>query len=530
MAASTSSGKRLRLTVFLIKDTYPAVEDFLSVAQLNEVPVTSGTSNGTLYFKSGFKSQPPWAAIFVDVPGFNPKQIVNQGSRAIYVSRIKGRWFCFTFGYTRHLIDESAIERNFGLIVSLNLGDPRAIKAIDKTNISHVGLQSREQAGRDVGFEGFEFDTDIDLLKSITAKSAPIDGEEQDTYSGRDSVTVYTRVDLDSFTTIAETLFAAYQKKTYQKSYPWIDKITQERDASVVKLLDEALVQKINQGEFAKIWLAIPEILNWEEIDGFSYRPPSQNPKKAGTVLHPDIDLESWLAESKLAGEVSLENLLSKKIFRCMKDGTEPATWKVYRCLNAEIDLKQKKYILNDGDWYNVDGNYVKEIEATYASIPASSLALPKFGTKTEPTYLAGLGSSHPNLAVMDRKLIMIGNGKSRVEFCDLYSKSLDIVHVKQYGGSSVLSHLFNQAVVSAECYLYEPTFRDKLNQLLPVGFKLSDASVPPVAKQHTVCLAIMSKVKGPLEIPFFSKVSLKHAVKALRKMDFKVTKLKIER
>ncbi len=77
---------------------------------------------------------------------------------------------------------------------------------------------------------------------------------------------------------------------------------------------------------------------------------------------------------------------------------------------------------------------------------------------------------------------------------------------------------------------MYEPTFRDKLNQLLPVGFKLGDASVPPVAKQHTVCLAIMSKVKGPLEIPFFSKVSLKHAVKALRKMDFKVTKLKIER
>jgi uncharacterized protein (TIGR04141 family) len=66
-------------------------------------------------------------------------------------------------------------------------------------------------------------------------------------------------------------------------------------------------------------------------------------------------------------------------------------------------------------------------------------------------------------------------------------------------------------------------------HRLLPVGFKLSDTSLAPVAKQHTVCLAVMSKVKGPLEIPFFSKVSLKHAVKALRKMDFKVTKLKIE-
>jgi uncharacterized protein (TIGR04141 family) len=346
MATSASSGKRLKLTVFLIKDSYPVVEDFVSVGQLNEISVASGTSKGTLYFRSGFKSQPPWAAIFADVPGFNPKKIVNQGSRAIYVSRIKNRWFCFTFGYTRHLIDESAIERNFGLIASLNLGDPRAIKAIDKTNISHVGLQSREQAGRDVGFEGFEFDTEIDLLKSITAKSPPIDGEEQDTYSGRDSVTVYTRVDLDSFSDIAETLYAAYQKKTYQKSYPWIDKITQERDAGVVKLLDGALVQKINQGQFEKIWLAIPEILNWEEIDGFSYRAPPQSPKKAGPVLHPDIDLESWLKETKLDGQVTLDNLCSKKIFKCIKNGMEPSAWKVYRCLNAEIDLKLKKYRL----------------------------------------------------------------------------------------------------------------------------------------------------------------------------------------
>jgi uncharacterized protein (TIGR04141 family) len=131
---------------------------------------------------------------------------------------------------------------------------------------------------------------------------------------------------------------------------------------------------------------------------------------------------------------------------------------------------------------------------------------------------------------MMDRKLIMIGNGKSRVEFCDLYSKGLDIVHVKQYGGSSVLSHLFSQAVVSAGCFLYESTFREKLNKLLPSGFKLSDTSMTPVAKQHTVYLAIMSKVQGPLEIPFFSKVSLKHAVNALKKMDFKVTKLKVER
>jgi uncharacterized protein (TIGR04141 family) len=529
MAGSTI-GKRHKLTAFLIKEGYAEIKDFLSVGKLNSLPVSSAGSEGTLFFKSGFESQPAWASIFTDVPNFNPKSIVNRGSRALYVTQVKDRWFCFTFGYTRHLIAESAIERNFGLIVALNMGDPSAFKAIDKTNISHVALQSREQASRDVGFEGFEFDTDIDLLKSITAKSPEADGEEQETYSGRDSITIYTRVNIATFADIATRLHKAYQKKTYRRRYPWIDKITQERDSGVLQSLDDAMVAKINSEDLGKIWLAVPDILNWEEIDGFTYRVPNANPKKAGPVLHPDIDLNDWMTETKLQGQVTLVRLRDRKVFRCFKDGTEPAAWPIYRCLNAEIDLGAKKYVLNDGDWYNVDSNYVKDIESFYTSIEDSKLSLPKFGAKTEPDYLEGLTATHPQFAIMDRKLVMTGSGKSRIEFCDIYSKSKDIIHVKKYGGSSVLSHLFNQALVSAECLLYEQSFRETVMQLLPAGFKFADPKKTPVANAHTVCIAIMSKVKGPLEIPFFSKVSMKHTVKALRRMDFKVTKLKIER
>ena len=530
MATAGPLGKKHKLTVFLIKAGHDKLEDFLNVGKLHSLPVDSGSSKGTLYFRSGFKSQPSWASIFAEVPDFDPKLIVNQGSRAVYVTRVKDRWFCFTFGYTRHLITDSAIERNFGLFVALNMGDPQAFKAIDKTNISHIALQSREQAGRDVGFEGFEFDTDIDLLKSITAKSPELVGEEQETYSGRDSITIYTRVTLDAFADIANRLYEAYQKKTYRKRYPWIDKITEERDSSVIAALDGDMVAKINAGAFEKIWLAVPEILNWEEIDGFAYRIPADNPKKAGPVLHPDIDLGAWLSESKLQGQVTLERLRARRVFRCFKDGTEPAAWPVYRCLNAEIDNKGKKYFLNDGDWYNVDSDYVKDIEAFYTAVDDSALTLPQFGTKTEPEYLAGLKSTHPHLAIMDRKLVMIGSGRSRIEFCDLYSKDRDIVHIKQYGGSSVLSHLFNQAIVSAECFLYEQTFRERVDTLLPTGFKFASTAQAPVADAYTVCIAIMSKVDGPLEIPFFSKVSLKHAVKTLKRMGFRVTKLKIAR
>jgi uncharacterized protein (TIGR04141 family) len=528
--ATAAHGKKLRLTVFLIKEGYRNIEDFLQVGQLRRVLVTSAGAEGTLFFKSGFKSRPPWARIFHGVPGFDSNYIVNQHSRGLYVLQVDDRWFCFTFGYTRHLLVESAVERNFGLIVALNLGDPDAIKAIDKTNISHVGLQSREQAGRDIGFDGFEFDTDIDLLKSITAKAPVVDGEDQETYSGRDSFSVYTRVDLSSFADIAKKLRKARQSSAYQKRYPWVDKISEERDSTVVAKLDSALVRDINNGAVGHIWLAVPEIISWEELEGFAYRIGSSSPRKAGRVLHADIDLDGWLAETKRQGRLTLKHLTAGKIYQCFKDDRDPATWGVYRCLNAEIDLDGSKYILNDGDWYKVDRDYVKDVDRFYRLVAHSSLLLPPYGAKTEPAYLKSVSKSHPQFALMDRKNVMIGGGRSRIEFCDLFSKDNEIIHVKQYGGSSVLSHLFSQAVVSGECFLHESPFRREVNKLLPSAFRLSDPATNPVPGIYTICMAIMSKVPGPLEIPFFSKVSMKHAVTSLQRMGFNVNKLKIER
>jgi uncharacterized protein (TIGR04141 family) len=530
MSKNAQSGRRLKLTVFLIKDGYTDLADFLDVANLKSVAVSGGGTEGTLFYRGGFQSKPPWVAIFEDIVGFDSSKIVNQSSRGLFTIKVAKRWFCFTFGYSRQLISESAIERNFGLIVTLNLGDPEAIKAIDKTNISHVALQCREQAGRDVSFDGFEFDTDIDLLKSITAKGPQVEGEEQDTYSGRDSICVYTRVELKSFADIAKRLLKAYENTAYLDRYPWIGKISQERDSGVIAQLNAALVAAINAEEVARIWLALPDVIVWEQTDGFAYRLATKAAKKAGPALHPDIDLDNWLAETGLKGAVTLPRLVDRKIYQCLKDDNEPNTWSVYRCLNAEVDLKGLKYILNDGDWYNVESGYVKDIDNFYKAIPTSNLILPNYGTRTEPKYLKEVSSALADITLMDRKLIMIGGGKSKIEFCDLFSKKKDIIHVKQYGGSSLLSHLFSQAVVSADCFLHEVDFRKTVNNHLPAGFKFTSPAVAPPPAEYTICMAIMSKVAGPLEIPFFSKVSMKHAVRSIQKMGFKVTKLKIDR
>ena len=528
---ATDDGKKFKVTVFLIKGGYTKIQEFLSVAGFRIVTVRSGNKEiGTLAYKGGFRSKPAWVSIFDGLQGFDSAGIWNQSSKAILVLKHEDRWFCFTFGYARHLIDELAYERNFGLVVSLNLGDPSGMKSIDKTNVGHISLHSREQATREISLASFEFNDDIDLLRSVTAKLPRSGDEDHETVSGRDSVTIYTTVTPESFPEIAKRLYTAFNSKSYKDRYPWLGKITEERDAQTIDALDAALALSIVKEDFNNVWLAIPELVAWEDIEGFAFRSKQRDvdAKKAGPVLYQDLDIEQWRRVARIDPDLSANQLKSKKIFMYWQDGRDPSTWSVYRCLNAEIDLGRKKYILNDGDWYNIETGFVKEVNEFYNSVPDSKIQLPPYGTNTEPIYLKSVAAADTRFALMDRKLVMIGGARSRVEFCDLYSSSKEIIHVKKYGGANLLSHLFSQALVSGDCFLHEAAFRTEVNRLLPQGFKLANSKDQPNAKEFEVCIAVMSRVKGPLELPFFSKVSLKHAARNLRNFGYKVTKLKI--
>ena len=104
------------------------------------------------------------------------------------------------------------------------------------------------------------------------------------------------------------------------------------------------------------------------------------------------------------------------------------------------------------------------------------------------------------------------------------------MIHVKRYGGSSLLSHLFMQGKVSADLFLNDSEFRKKVNKKLPKDFKVNNCTEPPKTRDYSICFAIMSNRLGDLHLPFFSKVTMRHTVKSLRNMGYEVYKLKINR
>jgi uncharacterized protein (TIGR04141 family) len=99
---------------------------------------------------------------------------------------------------------------------------------------------------------------------------------------------------------------------------------------------------------------------------------------------------------------------------------------------------------------------------------------------------------------------------------------------VKRYGGSSVLSHLFNQGLVSGELFQMQQDFRKLVNGKLPKEHKLVNLAARPTPNSYKVVFAIISESIKQLSIPFFSKISLKQTLNRLEAIGFVVMLAKI--
>ena len=142
---------------------------------------------------------------------------------------------------------------------------------------------------------------------------------------------------------------------------------------------------------------------------------------------------------------------------------------------------------------------------------------------ESENSYNRRIASLDSSLFCLDGESIFYGGKQSQIEVCDLLSTSNRFIHVKRYSGSQTLSHLFSQGLVSAEAFSQDKKFRRDFNARLPESHKLTNADEAPSPSEWTITYAIVTKSSGSLELPFFSKVTLRNAVRLLNSMSFHV-------
>jgi uncharacterized protein (TIGR04141 family) len=356
----------------------------------------------------------------------------------------------------------------------------------------------------------------------VTAKS--VDQRLGKIITGKDAFYCSSPVNAANIASFLTHCLTRYHSNDYKNNFDWIDQIAEVRDEMVENALNAELVQRLSQNHLDKIWMAVPEVLDWANISGIRYIRPKRG------ELRGDLALEAFLGETA-DHPISLDTLKDDHIFAISAENDKQLfRWSAFRCMYAEIDLNDKVYILNNGKWYEIARDFSIEVQSYFHNIPDSDIDLRDYEGGSELDYNRNAAQHLGGACCMDQRIIMHGGGYNRIEFCDIFTRDNKLIHVKKYGGSSVLSHLFMQGAVSGELFVSDGEFRSRLNRELPRGYKLADPRrTRPNPSEYEIVYAIISGSANPLNIPFFSKVSLRSARRRLESYGYKVTKKKIQ-
>lgn len=479
---------------------------------------------GDFYYNRSSTHSPDWIEDFF-VNEFTDPAIFSASSQGVLILKIEYQtteiFFALPFGMGRHMLELDSIEERFGLIVTLNCIQENSIRSLEKRTLGANPKIAKEQMGKPTRAVEFGIDIEQDLIRMVTGKSKFPDISKN--ISGADVLSVTAKVNIKDIQDYLKKCYERYLSDDYKKDFDWVDQIHEIRDSNLLNKLNQELLNKLNARELAHVWMAIPDLIEWTDVKGFNFLPRQKE-------LSSDIDIFSFI-DSFTPGIDSIEKLKSRHI-AAISEKTEEVIeyWTAYKCMYGEIELDNIQYILNNGKWYEINNGFVASVNKEYELISLSTMQLPDYNHASEGAYTKSTCGANALFQSMDADNIVYGGGKSKIEFCDIYTQDKKIIHIKPYAASSVLSHLFQQGLVSGELLVSDAEFRKTLNKKLKTGWKLNNPSVRIKPGEYEIIYAIISnKADARPVIPFFSRVSIKNAKRRLESFGYNVSIMKIQ-
>lgn len=548
------NGKKIPLNVYLLKENNGILWDDKDVIAS---PIGSGGKPqkiqtekhllgpegiyGTLFIRKPIlETTPDWLEFIAQ--GLNEsvktKSWTNKSVSALLIVTHNSRQFAVAFGHGRHMIEPRLIEDRFGIRVVLNSVSPDRIASIDRQTFDASPRISRTQTIKASSVSDYMINAEQDLLRGLVGFTKP---EYSDVLgpliAGIDSFKASVPAELAGLNKFFTAVLDRSASKDYltrsvdghNSEFSWVENLLPVKDKDVIEELEALLWAALRSSEKHNMWLAIPDIVDWSNVAGFSYRAEALS-----TDIQEILYLEKFL--DTFRGDATLDTVKRRDIFMIHTDGRVPARFSAFKCIYAEIKHNAKLFILHAGSWFGVEESFQASVERYYSDLDKKSFAAPfvEYDHSGEGEYneyvCAQASSTH---AMLDRQLIRFGGSYDKIEVCDIYKKQDsgergEFIHVKRGRGSSNLSHLFAQGLVASTLLVRETEFvKDVNEQLAKQGFPALSERFE--AKGNDIVYAIIDgENSSSLDIPFFSKVTLQNCGKTITSYGYGIKLLHI--
>lgn len=513
--------KTWTVSVYLLRASVKEAADALIVdpGELDAYRLSSVSADAVLYVNVTPAIPPAWVALFDGITD-RPLRLVRPGFAAVLILPTRGRLFALTFGQAgRFLLRPGSYERDFGLHAARNLVDPEQIRSVQSRRFTDTALQVRRQLARPADIIQLDMDLQRDLL--TTLEGAVIEGAHGKRVRGADAVRFTDHLHAERLPEICGLLLHAAGASAYKQRYPWADLVAQVTDPQQAAALDETALGLLLEGKLECFDVYPPEMVEDAAVD-FGINANT-------VVMEPTSKLLGRLIQRSGASnpEALARWLRGSHITARDDEGTTVGRWSWWECLYHERRDNDQIVVLDRGVWLRVRCDFGGIVNDFAAALEPSDLKLPDaLRTDVEAAYNERVAAERADIRLLDRKLIAPIAGESRIEICDLFCNRGHLVHVKRRkGGSSGLSHLFAQALVSSQLLARTPQFATAMRgQLAGWADCVKD---PPVRTEHPVVLGLLlaaeSSGQGARALPFFSKVALRQNVQQIQGMGFPV-------
>ncbi|GAA4241099.1 TIGR04141 family sporadically distributed protein [Actinomadura meridiana] len=550
------------LTIYRLSDAVTDVDAFLETSQGTYLDEAASSDMVFPEYPDVGAVAFHWQRGHVPVPWLKPAthligelpQYETADCGALLLLDVNGERYAIGFGGGWRSIPEQFKDHRFGLSFAIRAVDAEQVRTVVRRSMSGLGRQDATHvpSGIPIGHIGLSEYTEIvgRLAGMVEPGDLGLDRTRALRVEGSAGLRLRIPLDRDRLVVLLRRI-SEICARTVPDDFAFVEAVAPVRDEWRLDDLDKRLEVRLraatDDDEDVRLATAVPL-----DLADLAHEAQSHVIKigAAESQCRGELDLDAVLRRCRLQCRCTAVRALRRGEVRMCEDergqrvlGRAAAD----KWLAASVRVGESEYFLVEGAWYEGGAEFFASVRRRIAGLfrPVPSLVLPPWRDGLKP--LPGSkkrGEAVYNEWVQDSlgadRFLNLDRTNARTEFhgaqgfepCDLLGPHDELVHVKGGKGTEPFSHMFSQALVSAEALYLRAEARASFADLVRKT-SLGTRNLPDGWRPTKVVLAMKLNRQTPLTPTTLfpnAQIALAHLTRTLARYGIEVEVIAISR